>query len=107
MVLGVRPIGGPTSPSGVTGTVVGALVGGVLGNQVGHGRGRSAATVIGALGGAAVGNQVGQQMGAPARYRLDLKLDDGELRSFDLPDAGDWRPGDRVRIDAGNRLSHE
>ncbi|KAF1054722.1 MAG: Outer membrane lipoprotein SlyB [Burkholderia gladioli] len=104
-VAAIRPIGGGTSPSGVAGTVVGALVGGVLGNQIGHGRGRGAATVICALGGAAVGNQVGQQMNASSGYRIDVQLSDGTMRGFDVPGAGDWQPGDRVRIDAGNRLS--
>ncbi len=104
-VAAIRPIGGSTSPSGVAGTVVGALVGGVLGNQIGHGRGRGAATVIGALGGAALGNQVGQQMNALGGYRIDVRLSDGSMRGFDVPGAGDWQPGDRVRIDGGNRLS--
>ncbi len=67
--------------------------------------GRGAATVIGALGGAALGNQVGQQMNAPGGYRIDVRLSDGSMRGFDVPGAGDWQPGDRVRIDGGNRLS--
>ncbi|MGS1000596.1 hypothetical protein [Burkholderia glumae] len=78
MVLGVRPIGGPTRPAGVLGTTLGEP-----------------------------DNPAGQPLSALARYRLDLRLDDGALRSFDLLDADDWRPGDRVRIDAGNRLSHD
>lgn len=78
MVLGVRPIGGPTRPAGVLGTMLGEP-----------------------------DNPAGQPLSALARYRLDLRLDDGALRSFDLLDADDWRPRDRVRIDAGNRLSHD
>ncbi len=37
----------------------GAAVGGLLGNQVGSGKGKTAATAIGAGAGAAVGTQVG------------------------------------------------
>ncbi|RKP52236.1 glycine zipper 2TM domain-containing protein [Trinickia fusca] len=101
-IVAVQPIGGATSPSGVAGTVVGALVGGVLGNQVGRGHGRDAATVIGALGGAVAGNQLGQQLGQQtAGYRVDVQLNDGTSRSFDMPSPGDLRPGDRVRVDGG------
>ncbi|MBN3820942.1 hypothetical protein G3N57_32310, partial [Paraburkholderia sp. Se-20369] len=71
------------------------------------GRGRDAATVIGALGGAVAGNQIGQQMGAqqaPSGYRIDVQVNDGSMRSFDVPTPGDLRPGERVRID-GSQLS--
>ena len=37
----------------------GAAIGGLLGNQVGSGKGKTAATAIGAGAGAAVGTQVG------------------------------------------------
>lgn len=103
-VAGIQPIGGATSPSGVAGTLVGAVVGGVLGNQIGRGHGRDAATVIGALGGAVAGNQIGQNMGQPSGYRVDIQLNDGTMRSFDMQTPGDLRPGDRVRVD-GNQLS--
>ncbi|PMS14579.1 hypothetical protein C0Z18_31100 [Trinickia dabaoshanensis] len=103
-VAAIRPIGGATSPSGVAGSLVGALVGGVLGNQIGRGHGRDAATVIGALGGAVAGNQIGQNMGQPSGYRVDIQLNDGTMRSFDMQTPGDLRPGQRVRID-GNQIS--
>jgi outer membrane lipoprotein SlyB len=103
-IANIRPISNATGPSGVAGTVVGALIGGVLGNQVGRGHGRDAATVIGALGGAYAGNQIGQQMGGPNGYRIDVQVNDGSMRSFDVPTPGDLRPGERVRID-GNQLS--
>lgn len=105
-ITNIRPISNATGPSGIAGTVVGALIGGVLGNQVGGGRGRDAATVIGALGGAYAGNQIGQQMGAQQAsvYRIDVQVNDGSMRSFDVPTPGDLRPGERVRLD-GNQLS--
>lgn len=103
-IANIRPISNATGPSGVAGTVVGALIGGVLGNQVGRGHGRDAATVIGALGGAYAGNQIGQQMGGPSGYRIDVQVNDGSMRSFDVSTPGDLRPGDRVRID-GSQLS--
>lgn len=89
------------STSGV-GTVLGAVVGGVLGNQIGGGLGRAAATAAGAVGGAFAGNAlesrtapVGQVGGL---YRLSIQLDQGGQRVYDVPDPGDLRPGDRVRM---------
>jgi uncharacterized protein YcfJ len=47
------------------GTLLGGAAGGLLGNQVGEGRGRTAATIGGAVLGAVVGNQVQDNMNQP------------------------------------------
>ena len=53
----------PTSdPKRVAGTVLGAVAGGVLGNQIGDGKGQTAATVVGAAAGGYAGNQVQKHM---------------------------------------------
>lgn len=90
------------SPSGV-GAILGAVVGGVLGNQIGGGFGRAAATAAGAVGGAVAGNAIegstapGAEVGGG--YRLFIQLDrSGGQRVYDVPDTGDLRPGDRVRM---------
>lgn len=88
--------------SGV-GAVLGAVVGGVLGNQIGGGMGRAAMTAAGALGGAAAGNALEGQTAPRGEvgggYRLYIQLDrNGGQRVFDVPDTGDLRPGDRVRV---------
>lgn len=54
------PAPAPSSPNYV-GIGAGALIGGLLGNQVGGGRGRTAATIAGAIGGGMLGNQVQEQ----------------------------------------------
>lgn len=89
------------STSGV-GAVLGAVVGGVLGNQIGGGLGRAAATAAGAVGGAYAGNAL-EGRTAPSGevgglYRLIIQLDRGGERIYDVPDPGDLRPGDRVRM---------
>lgn len=85
------------------GAILGAVVGGVLGNQIGGGTGKAAATVLGAVGGAAAGNAIeGRQGRAEAEgYRITINLDQGGQRVYDVPSPGDLRPGDRVRLYAG------
>ncbi|MDL2356106.1 MAG: glycine zipper 2TM domain-containing protein [Pseudomonadota bacterium] len=86
--------------TGGGGAVVGGLLGALVGNQVGSGNGRTAATVAGAVGGAVVGNQVeanrnnnGQDM-----YQINIRLDNGELRSVTQDSVYDLRVGNRVRM---------
>lgn len=49
-----------SSPNYV-GIGAGAVIGGLLGNQVGGGRGRTAATIAGVIGGGLLGNQIQEQ----------------------------------------------
>lgn len=90
-------------PSGA-GALIGGVLGAVVGNQIGHGMGRAAATGIGAVGGAVAGNAVeGNQRGPTAQsYRISVQLDrGGRMQVFDVPNPGDLRIGDRVRIEDG------
>ena len=96
------------SASGLSpgGAIIGAVVGGVLGNQIGEGRGRTAATVAGAAGGALAGNAIGQRTrdAGPDTYRIGIQYDGGAMQYIDVPDPGDLRTGDRVRVD-GTQIS--
>jgi outer membrane lipoprotein SlyB len=88
-------------PSGA-GVVLGAVVGGVVGSQIGAGTGRAVATAAGAVGGAVVGNKIEERSRAPeAYYQVDVRLDNGETRSFDYQDLNGLRVGDRVRVQDG------
>jgi outer membrane lipoprotein SlyB len=84
------------------GAILGAVVGGVVGNQIGQGSGRAAATAIGAVGGAVAGNKIeqGRSQGQPY-YQVDVRLDNGDMRTFDYYDINGLRVGDRVRVDNG------
>lgn len=90
----------PRESSGVdVGTVGGALVGGLLGNQVGQGRGNTAATIAGAAGGALVGRQVERNMRQGEQvYRITVRQDNGVLQSYVQQAPPAVRIGDRVRI---------
>jgi uncharacterized protein YcfJ len=82
---------------------VGGIVGGVLGHQVGSGRGNDAATVVGAVGGAVIGNEIGKghSGSGPDSYRVTVRLDGGNTRSYDQASIGNLRVGDSVRVEDG------
>jgi outer membrane lipoprotein SlyB len=82
------------------GAVLGAVIGGVLGNQIGSGSGRAAATGAGVVGGAIVGHQI-QKRNANDVYRVSVRMDNGERRTFDYERIDDLRVGDRVRVEGG------
>lgn len=85
------------------GTIAGAVVGGVVGNQVGAGRGNTAATVIGAAGGAYVGHEMEnrQRQNADA-YRISVRMEDGSYQSVTKNSNAGFRVGDRVRFENGD-----
>jgi outer membrane lipoprotein SlyB len=78
------------------GTIGGALVGGLLGNQIGSGRGRTAATVVGAAGGAYAGNRMAS--GSSLVWIIGIRYDDGSLATVQQSSSPGLRIGDRVRV---------
>ena len=87
-------------PGTGTGAVIGGVLGGVVGNQFGHGNGRAAMTVLGAAGGAVAGNNVERNMNKRVvGYRVSVRLDNGQARTFTEPRLDGLRIGDRVRVD--------
>lgn len=84
------------------GALLGAVIGGVAGNQVGSGTGRAAATAIGAVGGAVIGDRIdNRNRETQSYYQVDVRLDNGEMRTFDYADINGLRVGDRVRVQDG------
>lgn len=81
------------------GVVAGGVLGGVLGHQVGGGSGRDLATVAGALGGAYAGNTIEKNTKKTRSYRIEVKMNSGEVRIFNQASAPDVASGDRVRIE--------
>ena len=103
-VTGVEVLQSQAQPqSSIGGAVIGGIVGGVLGHQVGGGSGRDLATAAGVVGGAMAGNAIGKRNGTQVveSYRITVRIDNGTMRSYDVGNAVDLRPGDRVRIENG------
>ena len=80
------------------GAIVGGLAGGVLGNQIGGGNGKKLATVVGAVGGAVVGNQVEGNMKASTSYQVQVRMDNGGSRTFNLQNLNGYNTGDRIKV---------
>jgi outer membrane lipoprotein SlyB len=97
-VRAINVVDRPGNASGA-GAVLGAVVGGVLGNQVGDGKGRTAATVGGAVAGGVVGNEIEKRRGTSGTqvYRVEVQFDNGSTESYDFTDLNGLRIGDRVR----------
>ncbi len=83
------------------GAVAGGVLGGVLGHQIGGGRGKDVATVAGAAGGAYAGHQTEKNMKAKTQYRVAVKLESGESRTFTYNSATSYKVGDKIKVDAG------
>lgn len=96
-VEGVRTIETAAKPSGV-GVVAGAVVGGLLGNQVGGGTGKTLATVAGAVGGGYAGNEIEKRTRKGTAWEVDVRMENGEKRSFKYDTQPSWRAGDRVKV---------
>lgn len=79
------------------GMIGGAVVGGLLGNQIGGGRGQTAATIVGAGGGAFVGNQAAQRSQTNV-WRIGVRYEDGSVATIQQTSAPNLRIGDRVRV---------
>ncbi|MDO8596065.1 MAG: glycine zipper 2TM domain-containing protein [Sulfuricaulis sp.] len=80
------------------GAVGGAVVGGLLGNQVGSGRGNTAATAIGAVGGVIAGNEIEKRVKSTKGYEITVRFDDGSSRVISAARAPAWRTGDKVKV---------
>ncbi len=80
------------------GAVGGAVVGGLLGNQVGAGRGNTAATVIGAVGGVVAGNEIEKRVKSTKGYEITVRFDDGSSRVISAASMPAWRTGDHVKV---------
>lgn len=93
-----------------SGAVVGAILGGLFGRGISSGTtaGRNASTVVGAVAGGLIGNQVERNTRGDQRvtgYRLNVRFDDGTLRTIDHPVA--FASGTRVVLERGSlRLAY-
>lgn len=94
----VREIAQPGDASGI-GAVAGGVLGGVLGNQVGGGSGKKIATVLGAAGGAYAGHQMEKSRNKTTRYEIDVRMNDGSMRTLTQDTVPAWRVGDHVRVE--------
>jgi len=104
VIQSMELVGQPsTASSGIgVGTIAGGVVGGIVGHQVGSGTGQTAATIGGAAAGAYLGHQIEKgQQASTSVYRFTVRMDDGSYQTLTQSTGGDFRVGDRVRLQNG------
>jgi outer membrane lipoprotein SlyB len=99
-VTAVKPLEREGTPSGA-GVVAGGVLGALVGNQFGGGDGKTLATIAGAVGGGIAGNTVEKKMKKTTVYQVELRMDNGDMRSIEQ--AAPVGVGARVRVE-GNAL---
>jgi outer membrane lipoprotein SlyB len=104
-VLTVKSVKVKGQSSGV-GAVTGGILGGALGHQFGGGSGKTAMTVVGVAGGAYAGNEIEKNANSKLVYKVSVKMDYGEIRSFTLHGQPGFGEGDRVRVIDGRPVFH-
>lgn len=100
IVAAVRPVKTEGQGTGL-GVVAGGVVGGLVGNQFGSGHGNAAMTVLGAIGGAFGGNEVEKEAKSSTRWYVDVRLDNGQLKTVPVPGNPGPIVGMRVRVEHG------
>ena len=92
-----------THRSSTGGAIAGGLVGGLLGHQVGGGDGKKLATVAGAVGGAYAGKRIAERSDK-TRYRVTVRLDNGDVEVVKQSNVNHLHVGNYVRIRNGRAV---
>jgi outer membrane lipoprotein SlyB len=87
----------PRSTGPGIGAIGGAIAGGVLGNQVGDGRGQTAATIGGAVIGGVVGHQVEQRVRNNQAQAVEYRFRVAGTTDANYRAISGWRPDRRHR----------
>jgi len=102
VVEAVTPVQRETANPSGAGAVAGAVLGGLVGNQFGGGDGKALATIAGVLGGGWAGNTVEKRLKKDTVYLVDVRMEDGSLRSVEQ--ATPASVGQHVTVE-GNRIT--
>jgi outer membrane lipoprotein SlyB len=98
VVVSINPVEKEGQGSGL-GVIAGGVLGGLLGNQVGNGSGRDLATIAGAVGGAVAGNKIEKNAKKATSYDITVKMDNGEMRTFNQATAPSLAIDQTVKIE--------
>ncbi len=91
-------------------TGMGAVIGGVAGAVVGRelaDRRRDVGTVVGAAGGAIAGHQIERHARTKQRYTVQVRMNDGSIKSVTFDEPPSWQSGDRVRVQNGKLIARK
>lgn len=87
------------------GSLLGAILGGVAGSNIGSGTGSTVASIGGAVAGSMAGQRAEESSMSTGSTAVTVRLDNGEVRSFQLDRGENYRVGDVVRVTTNNGVS--
>ncbi|HEY8607281.1 MAG TPA: glycine zipper 2TM domain-containing protein [Noviherbaspirillum sp.] len=87
------------------GSFVGAILGGVAGSAIGSGHGSTVASIGGAVGGSMAGQHVEESSKSSQRTELTVRLDSGEVQTYQVDPGDRFRIGDPVRVTTTNGIT--
>ena len=102
-VTGVRVVK-EQGEAGLIGPIAGGAVGGAIGSQIGSGTGKTIATIAGAAVGAAGGTEIERRYKSTTSYVVDVRMNDGTMRSFTYANPPGVEAGSKVRLVDGKLL---
>ncbi len=82
---------------GPLGLIAGGVAGALLGHQVGGGTGKDIATLAGAAGGAYAGHEIEQRVKSAKTWRVAVRFDNGDEKTFDFDKDPGFSIGSKVR----------
>ncbi len=87
---------------GPLGLIAGGVAGALLGHQVGGGTGKDIATLAGAAGGAYAGHEIEQRVKSAKTWRVAVRFDNGDEKTFDFDKDPGFSIGSKVRANNGS-----
>lgn len=97
VITAIRTVEQAGEGSGL-GAIAGGVVGGLLGHQVGGGTGKDIATIAGAVGGGYAGHQIEKKVKTTKHFEINVRMDDGSLRTMVQETEPAFAIGDKVKI---------
>ena len=92
----------PNATGAVLGGIVGAAAGHEISDKTGGSKGnQNLAAVAGAVGGAVAGNAIQNRVQQSSTYRVEVRMDNGNITSVTQTDLGGIREGSYVQISGG------
>lgn len=91
-------------PSGV-GSFVGAILGSIAGSRIGSGNGSAAAGIGGAVAGGMAGQRAEESGMSNSATELTVRLANGDIRSYRVDRAEQFRIGDTVKLTTSNGIT--
>lgn len=109
-VVNVRDVTVRGGRSSGIGAFAGAVLGSVAASTIGSGHGSTVASIGGALAGGMAGQHVEESAASDSKTEVSVRLDSGEIRTFNVDPGTSFRIGDTVKVttSAGmTRITHE